>query len=132
MYNKVIKFIAINNIFYEHQYGFRPKRSTIHSIIHLLNKCAESNNKRKKELTLVVFCDLSKTFDIISHKILLRKLNNYGVRGMINTWFQNYPTDITQYVEIEGSRSSSRQVQCGVSQGSILSPLLYLIYVNDI
>jgi hypothetical protein len=132
MYDKVIKFLTSNNIFYEHQYGFRPKHSTIHPIIHLLNKCAESNNKKKKELTLAVFCDLSKAFDVISHKILLHKLNNYGLRGIINTSFQNYLTDRTQYVEIEGSRSTSRQLQCGVPQGSILGPLLYLIYVNDI
>jgi hypothetical protein len=132
MYDKVIKFLTSNNIFYEHQYGFRPKHSTIHPIIHLLNKFAESNNKKKKKLTLAVFCDLSKAFDVISHKILLRKLNNYGLRGIINTWFQNYLADRTQYVEIEGSRSTSRQLQCGVPQGSILGPLLYLIYVNDI
>jgi len=85
MYDKVIKILTINNIFYEHQYGFRPKHYTIHPIIHLLNKCAESNNKRKKEITLAVFCDISKAFDIISNNIFLRKLNNYGVRGIINT-----------------------------------------------
>ena len=81
---------------------------------------------------MAVFCDLSKAFDVINHKILLHKLNNYGLRGKINAWFQSYLSDRTQYVEIGGTKSNSQQIRCGVPQGSILGPLLYLIYVNDI
>ena len=81
-----------------YQYGFQPKHSTIHPILHLLNHCAEANNKPKSEDTLAVFCDLSKAFDVIDHKILLHKLRAYGLRGIVNTWFENYLTGRTQFV----------------------------------
>ena len=132
MYNKLMSFLNTNNILYKHQYGFRPKHSTIHPIIHLLNHCAERNNKLISEYTLATLCDLSKAFDVISHKILLQKLNNYGIRGIANKWFENYLSQRTQYVEFDNCRSSMKDIKCGVPQGSILGPLLYLIYVNDI
>ena len=69
---------------YYHQYGFRPKHSTIHPIIHLLNHCASSSSKHDPETTLAILCDLSKAFDVIDHDILLSKMNNYGIRGLAN------------------------------------------------
>ena len=132
MYDKVISFLNSNNILYKHQYGFRAKHSTIHPIIHLLNQCAEATNKNTTEYTLAVLCDLSKAFDVINHKILLHKLRSYGIRGIVNKWFENYLCDRSQFVELENNISARRNVSCGVPQGSILGPLLYLIYVNDI
>ena len=132
MYNKVMGFLDSNNILYKHQYGFRAKHSTIHPILHLINHCADANNKTPKEHTLSIFCDLSKAFDVIDHSILLKKLHFYGLRGIVNDWFRNYLTGRKQYVEIENTKSDTWQIECGVPQGSILGPLLYLIYVNDI
>ena len=132
MYNKLMGFLNCNNILYKHQYGFRAKHSTIHPILHFLNHCAESSNKPNPEYTSAIFCDLSKAFDVIDHSILINKLRCYGIRGIVNDWIANYLANRKQSVEIDSHRSSLQNVKCGVPQGSILGPLLYLIYVNDI
>ncbi len=132
VYYKLMNFLTAKKILYKHQYGFRPKHSTIHPIIHLLNHCATSSSKPNSELTLAVLCDLSKAFDVINHNILFRKLNNYGIRGIANKWFRSYLSDRQQFVTFEGNISHMLPVEIGVPQGSILGPLLYLIYVNDI
>ena len=132
MYDKLLNFLTAKNVLYKHQYGFRSKHSTIHPIIHLLNHCASSASKPDPEFTLAVLCDLSKAFDVIDHDILLTKLRNYGVRGIANDWFRSYLSDRKQFVEINGIKSKMVPIQIGVPQGSILGPLLYLIYVNDI
>ena len=132
MFNKVMGFLNSNNSLYKHKYGFRAKHSTIHPILHLINQCADADQKTPKEHTISIFCDLSKAFDVIDHKILLQKMHFYGFRGIVYNWFENYLTGRRQYVEIEESRSNIYQIECGVPQGSILGPLLCLIYVNDI
>jgi hypothetical protein len=98
----------------------------------LLNYCAESSNKPTPEIILAIFRNLSKAIDVISHEILLNKLNTYGIRGNVNNWFRSYLANRSQFVDIDGHSSILLNIQCGVPQGSILGPLLYLIYVNDI
>ena len=132
MYDKLLSFLNSKNILYKHQYGFRSKHSTIHPVIHLLNECAMAANKNDPEFTLTILCDLSKAFDVIDHKILLHKLHQYGIRGIVNKWFENYLKDRTQFVNFDDNDSTKRHILCGVPQGSILGPLLYLVYVNDI
>ena len=88
--------------------------------------------RKKSDFTLAILCDLSKAFDVISHDILLKKLEYYGLRGMSNVWFRNYLSNRKQFVDYENTKSCLLDILCGVPQGSILGPLLYLLYVNDI
>ena len=127
-----MSYLNSEQILYIHQYGFRPKHATIHPLIHLLNNCAEAENSHPKKMTLTVLCDLSKAFDVINHNILINKLEFYGIRGIAKDWILNYLSDRSQYVEFDKHNSTFCSIDCGVPQGSILGPLLYLIYVNDV
>ena len=76
--------------------------------------------------------DLSKAFDTINHSKLLHKLNCYGIRGTSNLWFKNYLSERKQYLEFNIIKSNLLNINCGVPQGSILGPILFLLYINDI
>ena len=86
----------------------------------------------KKLHTISIFLDLEKAFDTIDHPLLLRKLWHYGIRGIANHWLSNYLTGRKKYVEIKNIKSKLMQIMCGVPQGSILGPKLFLLYINDI
>ena len=130
VYNKLLNFISDNNILYDHQYGFRKGRSTQQAIITLVDKITKSQDKGDIVITLLI--DLKKAFDTIDHRILLRKLYSYGIRGSMLKWMESYLTDRSQYVVFDGKVSETRSIECGVPQGSILGPLLFIISVNDI
>ena len=120
-------FLSENNLLFEFQSGFRDKYSTDTCLIHLLDHIRDSNSKGL--FTGMVMLDLQKAFDTVDHSILCKKLEVLGVSSV--AWFKSYLSDRKQYVCVSGATSSPGFVSCGVPQGSILGPLLFLIYVND-
>ena len=128
VYNKVMDFISENNVLYDHQYGFRNGRSTQQAIIIHVEKIIKSQDIGN--IVIALFIDLKKAFDAIDHQILLRKLYSYGIRGSMLKWFESYLTTRSQYVVFDGEASETHGVKCGVPQGSILGPLLFILSVT--
>ena len=119
-----------HNILNKQQYGFRASHSTYMAVTQLIDKI--NNGVEKKKSSIGIFLDLSKAFDTIDHNILLYKMDYYGFRGIVYEWFKNYLSNRKQYVNVNCSRSYLQNIICGVPQGSILGPLLFILYVNDI
>ena len=130
MYKRLYSFLTINNILYDKQFGFKSGHSTNHAIIHLVHEIFKAFDENK--FTLGVFIDLSKAFDTVDHNILLHKLKNYGVVNNNLLWFKIYLTNRKQYISFNDSKTDLATISCGVPQGSILGPLLFLIYLNDL
>ena len=129
MYYRIIKFLEKFSILYEYQFGFRRKRSTHLALITLVDKLTQA--VENGEYVIGVFLDFSKAFDTVNHEILLDKLYHYGVRGCAQKWFNSYLTDRQQLVTFNGMKSRNQIIKCGVPQGSILGPLLFLIYMRN-
>ena len=130
MYNRIYSFLNKHNILSTCQFGFRPGRSTELALVDALDNLNKA--AAKKETSIGVFLDLSKAFDTIDHGILLTKLSYYGFRGVSFSWIKSYLSNRKQFTSLNGVTSDLMEVKCGVPQGSILGPLFFLIYVNDI
>ena len=130
MYNRLLSFITKHNILYQHQYGFQKSKSTELAVNTLLTDVIESLKNKKK--SVCIFLDFAKAFDTVNHQILLKKLNHYGIKGIALKLFESYLANRKQCVSIGSVMSETDIIKCGVSQGSILGPLLFLIYINDI
>ena len=130
MFNRLNSFLSDHNILSNCQYGFRSGHSTELALIDAVDKLHSALQSKKQSIG--IFLDLSKAFDTIDHQILLQKLSHYGVRGSVNLWFKSYLSSRQQFTTVNNVHSNFLDISCGVPQGSILGPLLFIIYVNDI
>ena len=130
VFKHIYAYLTNNKLISPHQSGFRPGDSTVKQLVSICHKISQSLDDGDEVLS--VFIDFRKAFDKVWHKGLLFKLDKIGIKGTLHKWLSSYLSNRQQCVLIQGHRSRYRYIQAGVPQGSVLGPLLFLIYINDI
>ena len=130
VHKNIYNFLHENHLLYKYQSGFLPNHSTTYQLIDIYQRiCQAFDNNR---FSCMVFFDVSKAFDRIWHKGLIFKLKQHGIDGRLLNWINDYLSIRSQKVIIKSCTSTAKGINAGVPQGSVLEPLLFLIYVNDI
>ena len=127
MYNRVYNYLNDNQLLFHRQFGFRKGHSTDYALIKLIDSIYDQN-----KYTLEVFIDLSKAFDTVDDNILTNQLNSYCIKNHNLKWSSRYFLNRKRFIQAGGIYTSNLDIICGVPQGSIIGPLLFIIYVNDL
>ena len=130
VHNRLMTYLDKHSILITNQFGFRRNSDSSLAVVDMVDRITEQLDANCHSLGL--FIDLSKAFDTLDHTILIDKLEFYGIRGIALNWFKSYLKNRSQYVDYNGTQSTLLKIRTGVPQGSILGPLLFLIYINDI